>query len=359
MAITRPVTDYKRSVKVATTTDISLSGGAPNSVDGVSLSLNDGVLVKAQTDPAQNGIYTVTTLGSGANGTWTRRTDFNQSSHVTTGTLIFVEGGTVTGNCYYCLMGGLGTVTLGTTHLYFSNLYGYISDEIGPGIISTYGSSNTGNLAASNVNVTNTIYAPSFKYSNGAPYIPYTNANVAGYLLTNSGNISAGYITGTSVTASSIIGTLTGPHNGTVGAVTPNTGAFTTLTATGTVNFAGTLTAATLNALNVGNSGSTFTGNAVNVSYTVTTNANIQTANVSGNLYAGNLITTGGLFWANGTAFSSGGGASLSAITQVPNANISANTTIGSGFNALSIGPLTIQPNVQVVVPAGQRWIIM
>jgi len=37
--------DYKQATRVVTTTNITLSGGAPSSVDGVSLSLNDRVLV--------------------------------------------------------------------------------------------------------------------------------------------------------------------------------------------------------------------------------------------------------------------------------------------------------------------------
>ena len=55
-----------------TTSNISLSGGAPNSLDGISLSVNDKVLVKSQTTSSQNGVYYVSTLGTGSNGTWTR-----------------------------------------------------------------------------------------------------------------------------------------------------------------------------------------------------------------------------------------------------------------------------------------------
>ena len=48
MALTRLISDYKESVKVATTGNITLVGGAPNVVDGLSLSLNDRVLVWKQ-----------------------------------------------------------------------------------------------------------------------------------------------------------------------------------------------------------------------------------------------------------------------------------------------------------------------
>ena len=70
--------DAKLSAKAATTANIAtLAGGAPNTLDGVTLAANDRVLVKDQTTPAQNGIYTVTTLGTGANGTWARATDMS------------------------------------------------------------------------------------------------------------------------------------------------------------------------------------------------------------------------------------------------------------------------------------------
>ena len=41
--------DYKQATRVVTITDITLTGGAPSLVDGVSLSLGDRVLVIGQT----------------------------------------------------------------------------------------------------------------------------------------------------------------------------------------------------------------------------------------------------------------------------------------------------------------------
>jgi hypothetical protein len=68
----------KTSVKAATTANIAnLATGAPNTLDGVTLAANDRILVKDQTTATGNGIYTVTTLGTGANGVWTRSTDMD------------------------------------------------------------------------------------------------------------------------------------------------------------------------------------------------------------------------------------------------------------------------------------------
>lgn len=76
--------------------------------------------------------------------------------------------------------------------------------------------------------------------------------------------------------AGRIDGALYGPLNGTVGATTANTGAFTTITASstlgvsGTANFAGTLTAATVNATAIGNSATALTGTSATVAGTIT-----------------------------------------------------------------------------------------
>ncbi len=66
------------------------------SIDGYSPALNDRVLIKDQSSQLQNGIYTVTTVGSGAIA-WilTRSTDYNQPSEIQPGDIIAVENGTV------------------------------------------------------------------------------------------------------------------------------------------------------------------------------------------------------------------------------------------------------------------------
>lgn len=66
------------------------------SIDGVSLSLNDRVLVKNQSTTFQNGIYTVTTVGSGAaNWVLTRATDYDTTSEIQPGDFVLIVAGTV------------------------------------------------------------------------------------------------------------------------------------------------------------------------------------------------------------------------------------------------------------------------
>lgn len=64
------------------------------SVDGVSLNVLDRLLVKDQAVPAQNGIYSVTTVGDGSNPfVITRTSDFDTSAEIQAGSIIFVQSG--------------------------------------------------------------------------------------------------------------------------------------------------------------------------------------------------------------------------------------------------------------------------
>lgn len=106
--------DIKDSVKAATTANITLSG--TQTIDGVSLSVGDRVLVKNQSAGADNGIYVV------ASSSWTRSVDADSSSKVTPGMFVFVEQGTANGDNGYVLT--TDSVTLGTTSLTFTQFSG-------------------------------------------------------------------------------------------------------------------------------------------------------------------------------------------------------------------------------------------
>jgi hypothetical protein len=94
------------------------------SIDGKSLAVNDRVLVKNQATAAQNGIYTVTTLGSGStNWVLTRATDFNSASNtgVVEGAFTVIEEGT-SNNGTLWIETGAGPFTIGTTAITFTQL---------------------------------------------------------------------------------------------------------------------------------------------------------------------------------------------------------------------------------------------
>ena len=93
-------TAFKGPVRVATTSNVTLVGGAPNKVSGVDLKLDDRVLVKNQTNPAQNGVYTVAFLGIGFNGTWARAKDADTTQELA-GAIVAVSTGTVSPGRYF------------------------------------------------------------------------------------------------------------------------------------------------------------------------------------------------------------------------------------------------------------------
>jgi len=157
MTLTRPKyssiidTDFKINCKAATTgANITLSGGAPNALDGVNLQVNDRVLVKDQSTASQNGVYTVTTVGTGSNGTWTRARDFNSSETVTSGIVVPVSQGALAGSRLY-LLTTPDPITLGTTGLTFSSLNASISS--GNSNVAVAINGNVSVSAAGNANV--------------------------------------------------------------------------------------------------------------------------------------------------------------------------------------------------------------
>lgn len=128
--------DIKDSVKVATTADLgatynngagTLTNAGANaalSIDTISLSSGDRVLVKDQSSAAENGIYTVTTVGDGSTP-WvlTRAEDADESAELTGGVFTFVEDGSANADNGYVFTHN-GAPTLGTTALTVSQFSG-------------------------------------------------------------------------------------------------------------------------------------------------------------------------------------------------------------------------------------------
>ena len=175
--------DFKNSCRATSFTNITLNGSAPNTIDGITLAVNDRILVQGQTTQSQNGIYYVSTVGSGSNGTWTRSTDAAQPYSITTGLLVYVNEGTNYGQRFYYVT-TLGNIIVGTSSINFANL-----------------GSNFSNVTATNLTANTAIYSAAYYYSNGLAFSggsggsTYGNSNVAAYLPTYSGNISAGNVT--------------------------------------------------------------------------------------------------------------------------------------------------------------------
>jgi|TARA_B110000238_G_scaffold108836_1_gene118470 hypothetical protein len=128
--------DVKESVRVATTVALATStynngngtitanANGALAIDGVTLTSGDRVLIKNQASAVQNGIYTVTTTGSGSAAfVLTRGPDADTAAELTGGTFFFVEDGTTNAENGYVATHN-GTPTLGTTNIVFAQFSG-------------------------------------------------------------------------------------------------------------------------------------------------------------------------------------------------------------------------------------------
>lgn len=109
--------NVKAAVRVATTTNISLSG--TSAIDGVTLAPGDRVLVKNQSATNNNGIYIV------SEGGWARAADFDNSPEieVRAGDFVFVTEGQTQADTGWVLTNN-GTIIIGSTGLTFAQFTG-------------------------------------------------------------------------------------------------------------------------------------------------------------------------------------------------------------------------------------------
>lgn len=110
---------------------LTLNVAAVLVLDGYTPALNDRVLIKNQASAFQNGIFSVTTLGTVLiQAVLTRTTDFDQASDGVNGAMVYVLNGTANGNTLWnCTTSG--SITMGTTNINWSKFLGstYTADE--------------------------------------------------------------------------------------------------------------------------------------------------------------------------------------------------------------------------------------
>lgn len=126
-------------------------------IDGISVSVNDRILVNNQTLQVQNGVYDVTNIGSGStNWILTRSADFDNSptGEIAPGDFVFVEvGNTLASTGWTQIKSGTGpsgSIIVGTDTILFTQFSGAGTFLAGTGI-NIVGNviSNTGVLSAS------------------------------------------------------------------------------------------------------------------------------------------------------------------------------------------------------------------
>ena len=257
---------WKAPVQAATTANITLSG--LQTIDGYTTLANDRVLVKNQSNAANNGIYVASA------GVWTRSSDMNTWSEVVSA-ITFVENGTTqTGTGWYSTAQNGGT--LGVTAINFSSFTLSAPYTAGTGLTLTgtqFSITNTG-VTASTYGSASSVPVLAINAQGQVTSATPTSIAIAASQIT-SGTIASSLISG-SYTGITGVGTLTAgtwnastigvPYGGT-GATSltgyvkgTGTSALTAVTSIPNTDITGLGTMSTQNANSVAITGGTISG---------------------------------------------------------------------------------------------------
>lgn len=184
-AIGEATNAIKAPCSAATTgANITLSG--VQTIDGVSVGNNaERVLVKDQTTPSQNGIYVAST------GAWLYATDYNSNSANSTGTQVYIAGGSVNGGQMFTNLCTDNPIVIGTSAVTFA-------------AVSTYGQQ----AASSSTSATISTGSRTFTVQSGKAFA--ANQWVVIYQTANNANAMLGQIVSYSGTSLAVNVTATG-----------------------------------------------------------------------------------------------------------------------------------------------------
>lgn len=89
----------------------------------------------------------------------------------------------------------------------------------------------------------------------------------------------------------------------------------------------------------------------------------IRSSSISSNITLGNVVITGTITNSSNVAFVAGGGGATGGETNKVfyenDSAITANYTITTSKNAMTVGPVTVGNNVVITIPDGSRWVIL
>lgn len=314
----------KDSCRVATTAALTVTATSSTltnagalaaiSIDGVALSLNDRVLVKNQASTAQNGIFTVTTVGSGSVA-WvlTRSTDGDLWTDLIGAEVTVEEGTTNADSSWLCTVNRGGT--LGTTAV-------------------TWQATSNAQVAAFAGLATNGLVARTAANT-------ITARSIA--------------VSGTGLSVSNADGVAGNPT------VTSNATSANTVSAIVARDASGNFSAGTLTLTGLSYSGNIDSTSTGYLDLPVGTTAQRPGTPSSGMIrYNSSLSQFEGY---NGTAWGQlGGGATGAggdAVFLENGQTVTTSYTLTTGRNAVSAGPITINSGAIVTIPSGANWSIV
>jgi hypothetical protein len=351
--------------------------------DGVTASVSDRILVYNQAAPAQNGVYTVTTVGDGSTA-WvlTRATDadsygLKDPNALGEGDAFFVTSGlTGAGETYVCNTSG--TITFGTTAITFVQVSSAQIYSAGTGLT----------LTGTQFSITNTgVTANSY---GGAATVPTFTVNAQGQLTLATDvpiAISSGAVSGLAASATTDTTNASNISSGTLNTARL-TGSYTGITGVGTLT-AGTWNATTIG---IGYGGTGVTGTPTNgqlligngSGYTLNTlsaGTNVSITNTAGGItisatpsaggtvtsvsadggttgltFSGSPITTSGTLTLAGTLVVSNGGTGATTLTGYVKGNGTSAFTASASIpntDVSGLGTMSTQSASSVAITGG------
>lgn len=244
-------------------------------IDGVTMVVADRVLIYQQVNQVQNGIYVVTSVGSGAsNWVLTRSSDadtyvISSSAGLSEGSTVFVQQGTTgAGETYTCSTSGV--ITFGTTNITFVQISSAQIYSAGTGLTlsgTQFSITNTavtaGSYGSASTVGTFSVNAQGQLTAAANATIAIANTQVSGLGTMSTQNANSVAITGGAI------------DGATVGSTTAATVRGTTVTATTDFSGPGTNLTGTASGLSIGGNAATATSattatNATNVATTAT-----------------------------------------------------------------------------------------
>jgi hypothetical protein len=134
---------------------------ALTTLDGASVALNDRVLIKNQTDQTQNGIYTLTTVGSGSVPfVLTRAVDSDNSiaGEMRNGDIVFCVSGTINGGVTFVNASADNPIVIGTSSIVYSEFSNALPTQTGNAgrYLKTDGTADSWEIAVESLTSANT-----------------------------------------------------------------------------------------------------------------------------------------------------------------------------------------------------------